>query len=124
MNLSIALCIAYAGIIFGASSVPGNSLPDFHIPDYLLHALEYMALGALIAWCLLGAKRLYASRVLWQATFLGSVYGLTDEFHQHFVPGRVADPRDWVVDTLGVLAGATMIVLIWSIKSWWERSKN
>lgn len=117
MNLFFVLCIAYAGIIFGASSVPGSSLPDLYVPDYVLHGLEYMGFGIFVALWLASIKRPYAS-VLWQSTFLGSVYGLTDEFHQYFVPGRCADPRDWVADTLGVLAGTAIILLVrWIMSS-------
>ncbi|MBD0319601.1 MAG: VanZ family protein [Gemmatimonadetes bacterium] len=35
----------------------------------------------------------------------GSLYGVSDEVHQSFVPGRSPDPLDWVADTLGVIAG-------------------
>lgn len=30
-----------------------------------------------------------------------SIYGLSDEWHQSFVPGRYADIMDWLADTLG-----------------------
>jgi VanZ family protein len=42
------------------------------------------------------------------AVVIGSLYGGTDEFHQSFVPGRTADPLDWVADTLGVALGASL----------------
>ena len=37
-----------------------------------------------------------------------SVYGIVDEFHQHFVPGRFCHISDWVADTLGGAAGAAV----------------
>jgi VanZ family protein len=33
------------------------------------------------------------------------VYGVTDEFHQSFVPGRSADAYDLAADAAGALAG-------------------
>lgn len=36
-----------------------------------------------------------------------SLYGVTDEVHQIFVPGRFCDPLDWLVDTAGALLGAS-----------------
>jgi VanZ family protein len=33
------------------------------------------------------------------------LYGLSDEFHQYFVPGRHADPVDLLCDALGAGAG-------------------
>lgn len=42
---------------------------------------------------------------------LASLYAVTDEFHQSFVPGRVCDPADWLTDTLGAALGASAAVL-------------
>jgi VanZ family protein len=42
---------------------------------------------------------------------LGSLYGIIDEIHQHFVPGRNCDIRDWFSDTLGALVAVTAIKL-------------
>ena len=36
---------------------------------------------------------------------LGILYGVTDELHQVFVPGRFCDFFDGLADALGVLAG-------------------
>ena len=38
------------------------------------------------------------------ALVLTSVFGAATELHQHFVPGRHMDIRDWVLDTLSTLA--------------------
>ncbi len=124
MTLPLALCIIYAGIIFGASSVPGDRLPELnYTPDYVMHAVEYMILGALLAWWGIQKRNATFSRALWQATFIGSLYGLSDEFHQYFVPNRVADPRDWVADTFGVVTGAMLLLCIWMYVSI-RRQKN
>jgi VanZ family protein len=32
---------------------------------------------------------------------IASLYGMTDEGHQHFVPGRSMSTLDWVADTIG-----------------------
>jgi VanZ family protein len=36
---------------------------------------------------------------------LGALYGVTDEVHQGYVPGRMPDPWDWVADVVGLLIG-------------------
>lgn len=36
--------------------------------------------------------------------FLTSLFGAATELHQHFVPGRHIDIRDWALDTLSALA--------------------
>jgi VanZ family protein len=39
---------------------------------------------------------------------IAAVYGIVDEIHQYFVPGRDCSPWDWVADALGAAAGAGM----------------
>jgi VanZ family protein len=42
-------------------------------------------------------------------TFIfGSIYGISDELHQYFVPGRSVEFLDWVADTLGSTSGAIL----------------
>ncbi|MDR1239166.1 MAG: VanZ family protein [Treponema sp.] len=41
------------------------------------------------------------------AAVIGSVYGIIDEVHQFFVPGRDCSIWDWIADTLGSAAGAS-----------------
>jgi VanZ family protein len=99
---------AYAGIIFWLSSQP-NPLPflprEWLSQDKILHATEYAVLGAMLVVALRLAG-LSPSRALVLAVVLASAYGASDEVHQFFVPGRSADVRDWVADTLGAALGA------------------
>ncbi len=44
-------------------------------------------------------------RALLVAIVLATLYGVTDEFHQSFVPNRNTDPKDVLVDFLGATAG-------------------
>ncbi len=92
----------WAGVIFAMSSIPGSSVPGRG--GTLAHFVEYAVFGAL----LYSAVRLDApkGRALLLAVAIASVYALTDEFHQSFVPMRVPDPLDWAVDTIGAAAGA------------------
>jgi VanZ family protein len=99
--------IAYCLLIFIQSSSAGLvDLPAIPQVDKLLHGGGYSLLGILF-------YRAYRSRwpnasawTMANASFLsGSFYGVTDEIHQHFVPGRSADPWDWLADTVGALLG-------------------
>ena len=40
-----------------------------------------------------------------------ALYGLMDEVHQAFTPGRIADPLDWLADVVGALAVAALVLL-------------
>jgi VanZ family protein len=98
-----APAIAWAGLIFSVSSVPGSNLPS-GMPSELGHFAEYFVLGALFYLAL--RIDLPARKALVLAVTLASVYGVTDEFHQRFVVMRTPDVYDWAIDTLGALAGA------------------
>ena len=72
------------------------------------HFSEYFALGIALANALrFHVKDGFGSwRVPLLATLLASLYGISDEFHQIFVPQRSCDPADWAVDTIAALIGA------------------
>ncbi len=85
------------------SSQPGSGLPlPFPHADKVVHGVLYGVLGAGILWALKSSTR----RDLAVAVGLASLYGITDEFHQSFVPGRTPDLVDWVADSAGALLGA------------------
>jgi len=96
--------LAFAGLVFYLSSLE-NPLPTLTGPlwDKALHAVEYAALGALLAWPL---ARVAPRRSFLLAFVLASAYGASDEIHQLFVPGRDGDTRDWIADSAGGAMGA------------------
>ena len=87
------------------------------VSDVPLHAGTYAVLAAAMLHGLTGARRNRGTtRTALVAAALAAVYGLTDEFHQSFVPGRYADLRDVAANALGATGGA---VLGWA---WCQRS--
>ena len=70
------------------------------------HFLEYTVFGLLLAYALGLRMGLAQSMVL--AIVIASCYGVTDEFHQYFVPGRTTDVMDGLVDTIGAALGAAI----------------
>ena len=109
-----ALVLAYAAMVFvlSAQSRPLPFLPAtlFRL-DWLLHLAEYAVLGALLARALRAAGRPAAGAFAW-ALLLASLYGVSDEIHQAFVPNRSADPRDWAADTAGAAIGAAAVAFL------------
>jgi VanZ family protein len=102
----------YAGAIFylSAQPHPEEQLPSFllkDVSDKVLHLLEYSVLGALcyraFRWGLNGQV---AARALIIAIVAASLYGVTDEVHQLFVPFRESSWLDWLADTIGAAIGA------------------
>lgn len=79
-------------------------------PDYIAHGVGYAGLGALLVRALTAGRLSAMSRpVVLTATLIAGVYGMTDEFHQSFVPGRNPSVSDLAADTLGALVGASLV---------------
>jgi VanZ family protein len=100
-----AMAIGWMAVIFGLSSLHGSSVPSRF--STLAHFGVYAVLGALYVFALRAPERRWPAAIL--AVILASLYGVTDEFHQSFVPGRVPDPVDWLVDTAGALTGVVIV---------------
>jgi VanZ family protein len=92
---------AYALAIFVLSS-QAHPFGVQHLPpftDKLIHALVFGGLSVLLqmAW-----QRSCPGRAsFWPVIAMTSLYGLSDEIHQSFVPGRSMDALDLVADTVG-----------------------
>lgn len=98
---------AWAAVIFALSSRPGPVVPFELFPhqDKLGHFVQYAVLGALLFKAMRGTRHPH----LW-AVLIASAYGVTDEFHQGFVPERIASGADLCADALG--AGFAQILLL------------
>lgn len=92
-----------AALIFALSARPGDAYPTVSLPglDKVVHFALYAPLGGLLCLGLGG-------RVAW-AALGGGLYGVTDELHQAFVPGRFPDAGDAAADVLGAAAGALFV---------------
>jgi VanZ family protein len=108
---------AYAALIFVLSSQP-DPLPVLtqNVWDKAIHFVEYGTLGLLVAVALRTSGASLRRAALLGAV-LASVYGASDEFHQWFVPGREADPRDWLADTLGGVGGAAAAAVVLRVRA-------
>jgi VanZ family protein len=100
----IAMMIA---ITIQSAIIKHLPLPSFANSDKFLHFFVYGLLGMLAARGMLFAKSKFLNKhYLLFAFLLGSTFGLSDEIHQYFVPGRCADVYDWLADSLGILVFA------------------
>ena len=80
------------------------------------HLKPQGAAGALVTLRPVNALSKWAPAV---ACGLASLYGITDEFHQIFTPGRSCDPMDWLVDTIA--AGIGALACYFALKAWRAR---
>ncbi len=105
---------AYAGPIFYLSSQPHpeDDLPSFvlSVSDKVLHVVEYAVLGGLCYRALCrGTNESWGNMALPLAVVFTSLYGISDEVHQSFVPFRDSSWLDWVADTIGAAVGASVM---------------
>lgn len=103
--------VAYMALIFALSSIAQTpQLPEGG--DKGAHAMLYAGLGVVFVRGLAGGLR---ARVSWgmvaAAALFAAVYGVSDEFHQWFVPPRQVEAADVVADTVGASLAALALRL-------------
>ena len=104
---------AMMAVIFLLSQQPGNTLPmpTFYGADKLAHFLAYglLAAAALYTFGSLLQGRLRPGGLGLLVVVFCILYGISDEFHQSFVPMRDVSAGDVVADSIGALC----TVLLW-----------
>ncbi len=89
------------------------------------HFTEYMILGGFLVpavkeWMAVDTTPVPVVRERITAWLAGTLYAVTDEIHQSFVPGRSCELRDMGIDSCGVLAG----VLVVSLVIWFKEHRS
>ena len=112
--VSAFLALAWMVLIFVLSSqsdLPSAPwFPWFPHLDKVVHVGFYAVLSAFFR----GTMRIDTPNGVAMATALTAAYGLSDEIHQSFVPGRTAELADLGADALGGLIGA--LCADWALK--------
>jgi VanZ family protein len=114
------LALLYAAAIFILSSMPTIPLPSQYYelpsPDKLSHTALYFGLTILLCLSLSNAANpIISERTIILSFTIGTVYGILDEVHQAFVPGRTATLIDIAFDILGTLVA---IAIFWYYERW------
>jgi len=72
----------------------------------VLHCVAYALLGALFLRAFKTSQIKNNVKLMWiLSVILSSLYGISDEIHQYFVPYRYAELMDVLADTLGSIMG-------------------
>jgi VanZ family protein len=101
-------------MLFGFSSLSTLPSPPGDLSFYDVHVGAYAGLGGLTARALAGGLYHVSWRAVTGAIVIASLYGVSDEYHQLFVPGRDFDVLDLVADAIGSVVGASSVGA-WSI---------
>lgn len=96
--------VGVMAVIFWFSHRPGDALfmPSLFGLDKILHGLAYGVLAAAFLYGL--GPRLEGItpwRIIWLTTLFCLLYGLTDEYHQTMIPGRICSLGDLAADMCG-----------------------
>ena len=99
--INLSLLISYSALIFWLSSQPSLQLPmAFQHQDKVIHIAAYFIMGGLAWRSFLPLSKTRTKTALLCLVFC-ALYGLSDEWHQSFVPGRYCDLLDWYADMTG-----------------------
>jgi VanZ family protein len=105
------LAIAFAIVVAALSSYPGLKLPEVGSGslDKIVHLLQYAVLAFLVSrgwgpWRTGGVTGFTP----WLPILILLVFAGVDEYHQHWIPGRVPEWMDWTADILGIAIGYAM----------------
>lgn len=98
--------ILWMGLIFYFSSQPHFTLVPETTLDFItfksLHMIEYGFLYFLLFRGLYKTTSCTLSELLLLTFIVGSLYAISDEYHQSFVPTREGKVRDVVIDITGL----------------------
>ena len=114
-NLITGSALGWALLIFLLSSQPATSYEDAgstldFIPalDFFVHFGLYFILSVLVHAVL----RMYLPKrkdmLMFDTVVYALLYGVSDEFHQSFVPGRTLSGTDLLADVLGAVVAVTL----------------
>lgn len=103
--LVIAIFIFYISSLSFEKGLPGPTWIS-----YIYHYSIFFLFSFFLSISLVRGK--YKNLII-IAVLVGIFYGMSDEFHQLFVPNRFCDVNDFLTDSLGVLsAGVFYLALI------------
>lgn len=105
--------VFYWILIIVLTSLPSNSLPKVALSDKVNHFLAYFGLAVLLGGTLFHQRKFnfLSSNYILATIIIASFYGLVDEIHQLFIPGRYCELYDWLANFVGVIAGTFFIYL-------------
>jgi VanZ family protein len=110
------------GLIFYFSSLPDPGGPPGGISDKTAHFLIYGALGASMIRALAGGRSAAMTLpTILAAMALSTLYGVSDEIHQYFVPPRTPEILDIAADAAGACAGVILLTVLARLLSGWFR---
>ena len=83
--------------------------------EKIIRKIAHFSIYAMVGFLLMGLLSTYKLKNKWRIVItilIGILYAISDEFHQSFSPGRAPKVTDIYIDTLGIIFGMLIILLI------------
>ena len=94
-----------------------DHMPEFWNADKVVH---FFCFSGFCFWVSF-ACNIKSYKMTWLPTLIVSLWGVSDEIHQSFVPGRSVSVFDWMADTAGAFVGA--VIFVWLVTYWIPKLK-
>jgi VanZ family protein len=103
--------LAWAGVILLGTSLPQDAVPVSTTGiDKILHFTIYSVFAFLLT------RQISEDTTRWRAVagaiVVAAAFGVVDEWHQGFIPGRSPELADWIADATGAAFGAVACALL------------
>ena len=89
-----------------------------HRTEIIIRKMAHFSIYTVVGLLLMALLSTYKIKNKWGFVItivIGILYAMSDEIHQSFSPGRSPKITDVCIDTLGVILGALLVILIISI---------
>ena len=112
--------ILICGLIFYSSARRGTAVSEVYLWNYIINKAAHIFIYFLLCFSFYRGTKSASSAVL-----LTVFYGITDEFHQQFIPTRTGQLSDVIIDAV---AAITAGLILWTfyqdlpkkLKNWLE----
>ena len=111
-KISWTIAILNAIAIFYISSLTFTGTPKegFAYLPIIYHFLAFASLCAFLLISLIKGNK-SKKRLIWIGIIIAIVYGISDEIHQLFVPGRSGNFQDVLTDSAGVIVAGIIYAI-------------
>lgn len=109
--------VLYWIVLLAATSSPTIKIPTTDVSDKGYHFTAYFGLGVLLNLTLVFQNK-YLSLKRKNALYtvlIGSIYGIFDEIHQYFIPGRSMEFLDFVADFFGLILAILFVLFLFRL---------
>ncbi len=109
--------VIYWIVLLAATSFPTINIPTTAVSDKAYHFMAYFGLGILLNLTLIFQNKFLTlkKRNAFYTILIGSIYGIFDEVHQYFIPGRSMEFLDFSADFIGLVLAVFFLIFLMKV---------